>query len=335
MKERAQLQLVPPAGELVPAADLSPALLYLGTLSPSGRASMETCLRRAARLLPGNVPFDRVAWDRMRFAHVEWLLSRMRAEGLAPATVNATLSALKGVARRAWHLGLMSAEDYQRVRDVRCVRGESARHLRALTVAELSSLMDACEDGTTGGARDLCLVTLLAGAGLRRDEAAALDRADWNAPLRSLLVRGKGSRERVVYLDDGATRRALNGWLRKRGNDPGPLLCPVSKSGLVSVRRMTGQALYHALRRRARRAGITRAFGPHDLRRTFATLLLEGGSDLRAVQMLLGHSSVETTAQYDKRSEAFKRAALKKLKLPRVWRRRRGRRRGKGRRAAP
>ncbi|HEY9282338.1 MAG TPA: tyrosine-type recombinase/integrase [Pyrinomonadaceae bacterium] len=326
-EKRTQLQLVRPAGELVPARELSPAVLYLGTLSPSGRASMRTCLRRVARLLPGDVSFEQVAWEQMRFAHVEWLLGKMRGLGLAAATINATLSALKGVARRAWHLKLMEAEDYQRVRDVRCVRGDSVRSLRALSVEELSALLDACDDGTVGGKRDLCLVTLLAGCGLRRDEAVALDHSDWNAPLRALLVSGKGSRERVVYLYDGSTRRALGEWMKARGSGPGPLLCPVSKAGLVSLRRLTGQAVYHALRRRALRAGISRTFGPHDLRRTFATMLLEGGSDLRAVQMLLGHSSVETTAHYDKRSEAFKRAALKKLKLPRVWRRRRGRRR--------
>jgi integrase/recombinase XerD len=336
MKERAQLQLVRRGGDLARPDDVSPAELYLAGLSPSGRRSTESCLRRVARLAFATDSWQSVNWASLRFPHVELVKARLRGMGLAPATTNATLSALKGVARRAWHLELMRAEDYQRIADVRCLSGTRVREVRSLSVAELSALLDACAaDRSPAGARDYLVTGLLAGCGLRRAEAVALDRSDWRAPLRALLVRGKGDRERIVYLDDGPTRRAMRDWLRERGDADGALLCPVSRSGIVTLRRLSESAVYSLLRRRAREAGVTRPFSPHDLRRTFATWLLENGADLRAVQLLLGHSSVETTAIYDRRSEKFMRAALKKLKLPAGRRRRRGRRRRKGKGAAP
>jgi len=258
---------------------------------------------------------------RLSFESVTVVLFRLREAGAAPATVNAVLSALKGVARCAWHTGLMTAEEYQRVGDVRGVRGSRLPRGRALTGEEISSLLRACERSPgPAGSRDACLVALLAGAGLRRAEAVSLDLSHYSRRDHSLRVRGKGDKERLVYLEDGGTRRALNAWLRARGDAPGPLLCPVSKQGTIVLRRLSAQAVYKALRKRSREAGIPR-ISPHDLRRTFATSLLDCGADIGSVQSLLGHTSAETTAIYDRRGEAAKRRTSALASLP--YRRRR------------
>ena len=303
------------AGSLSPRDPLSPVTLYLSSLSPSGARAQRTNLERVSRLLDGH-GLD-ANWHLLRFGHVELIRSRLRMEGYANATINATLSAIRGVARRAWHLGQMLAEEYERLRDV---RGVSANHrvrpVRALSAKEIASLLGACDRGEhpRREARDAALLVLLYAGGLRRDEAANLDLSDYNRRTHTLRVCGKGERDRAVYFEDGGARRALNLWLRVRGRNEGPLLCPVTLQGEVELRRLTGHAIYRMLVRLARRAGV-KHFGAHALRHSFATHLLEKGTDLRVVQLLMGHVSITSTAIYDHRSERAKRKATVKIHL--------------------
>lgn len=331
-KEGAQVLSLVTRGshQLLPKWDsLSPAGLYLASLLPSGRRVMQTNLQRVAHLVGARE--GKIEWHLLRFAHVEFLRSAMHASGLSPSTINGTLSALRGVARQAFLLGQMTAEDYQRIREVKGVRGQHLQRGRALTGDELERLLAACDRaGGAAGARDACFIALMCSGGLRRAEAAQVMLEDYSRRDHSLRIRGKGDRERMVYFDDGGARRALNLWLRERGESPGALLCPVSKSGRVDIRPLSAHAIYHALRRRAREAGI-KLVSPHDLRRTFATLLLAEGEDLAVVQRLLGHASIETTARYDHRGEEAKRRAGLKIKLPFRPRRRRKPRRARRR----
>ena len=163
------------------------------------------------------------------------------------------------------------------------------------------------------------MVALLGSCGLRRSEATSLDLSHFDEEAGTLRVRGKGDKERLVYLGREALRVLLD-WLGVRGADPGPLLCPVSKAGCVELRRLSDQAVYNALRKRAREAHV-RAFSPHDLRRTCITNMLDRGGDLSVVQDIAGHSSLSTTKIYDRRGEAAKRRTSALASLP--YRRRR------------
>lgn len=317
---RPPLRLVPAhspeARGLATLDALNPALRYLSTLAAPSRRSMRANLARVARLL--KCPFERVPWAELRAPHLERLRAVMQDARLSPSTVNATLAALRGVARQAFHLRALDAADYQLVLEVRGVRGTRAGSAgRALDACEVGQLLDACaRDTTAAGARDAALVALLAGAGLRRAEAVALTLDDWRARTHALRVRGKGDRERLVYFEDGGARRALLAWLKARGEEPGALLTPVDRRGLVEVRPMTAQAVYNALRKRGREAGIRRKFSPHSLRRFFATHLLARGADVRGVSEFLGHASVETMAHYDRRGEQAKRQVARLISLP-------------------
>ena len=128
----------------------------------------------------------------------------------------------------------------------------------------------------------------------------------------------RGRKARLVYVDNGALD-ALADWLALRGDEPGPLFLPINKGGAISWRRLTGQAVYNLLQKRAT-GGVVKAVSPHDLRRTFVSDLLEAGADISTVAQLAGHASVQTTARYDRRGEAAKKRATGLLHVP--WRRR-------------
>jgi integrase len=99
---------------------------------------------------------------------------------------------------------------------------------------------------------------------------------------------------------------ALADWLAERGDGPGPLFCPVNKAGKIEVRRMTAQAVWNLLQKRATEGGV-RAFSPHDLRRMFVSDLLDASADIATVAKMAGHANVQTTARYDRRPEDAKR----------------------------
>lgn len=129
-----------------------------------------------------------------------------------------------------------------------------------------------------------------------------------------LTIRGKGKQARTAYVVKEA-RAVLDRWLRVRGNAPGPMFVPVTKSGHFLPKRLTCEGVAHVL---AKRAGIANVehFSSHDLRRSFVTHLLDAGADLAVVQKLAGHRQISTTAIYDKRGEAAKLKAAKLVRIP-------------------
>lgn len=139
--------------------------------------------------------------------------------------------------------------------------------------------------------RMLLLIELLYGSGLRASELVSLPRRAVAGGREFLIVRGKGDKERLVPLSERA-RDVLDRWLPLL-TDASPWLFPSGKAHLSRVR------LFQMLRELAARAGIDpAAISPHVLRHAFATHLLEGGADLRALQLMLGHADIATTEIY-------------------------------------
>jgi site-specific recombinase XerD len=303
-------------------------LVYLASLAPSGRRTMRGKLEAVCELLTGKRDVMSVPWPLLRYEHVAAIRARLENKGLAPASINATLYALRGVAKAAWNLEQMSMDDYGRIKNVPPVRGSRLPAGRSLSSGELSSLVDACERGDhphkrgtkqshlVSGARDTALLAVLYIGGLRRSEVVALTLEDYTVENGALKVRGKGNKERLVYLS-GAASEALGDWLMLRGDHAGALFHPVRKNGSIyKDAKVTDSAIYKALRKRALQAGV-KSFSPHDLRRTFVGDLLERGADIVTVQQLAGHASVSTTAKYDRRGEENKKRAAHSLHLPR------------------
>lgn len=300
----------------VPPVEKHPAAVYLASLGRGSRRTMRQALDVMAGLLTaGRSNAQMLDWSALRYQHTQALRAAL-AERYAHASVNKMLAALRGVLRESWRLGLTDAETYHRAVDLKGVKGLALPRGRALSSGEIRALFTACAaDSSPAGARDASLLALLYGAGLRRSEVVALDLGDYNPEDGALTIRGgKGRKDRIGYATNGSAL-ALEAWLRVRGSDPGPLFGPINKGGCIQLRRMTTQAVFGMVRKRASEAGIAE-FSPHDLRRSFISDLLDAGADISTVQHLAGHSSVNTTARYDRRGEAVKKRTAELLAVP-------------------
>ena len=299
-----------------PASD--PLVVFLTKYtSPHSRRAMRASLDACAKVLlarPDASAFD-VPWQTIRYGHVQALRARLAGD-YSPASANRHLTALRGVLKECWRLGLLKEDDYRRAIDVDPVRGQRIAKGRALGEPEITALFQAAlaQKGPQG-ARDAVLLILTYGCGLRRSEAAALSVDAYRPEDNAIKVLGKGNKERLVYLPPNSAIH-LSAWLQLRGPGDGPLLCPVDRHGHINMRRgLSEQGVYSVLQELGQQAGI-RAFSPHDLRRTFITSLLDSDVDVLTVRHLAGHADVQTTARYDRRGEKAKERAMTRIAVP-------------------
>ena len=166
-----------------------------------------------------------------------------------------------------------------------------------LSVAEVRKLLEAPETVTPAGHRDAAMLELLYAAGLRVSELINLKRLDVNLEACFLRVTGKGAQERVVPFGSYAKQR-LDSYIEL--GRPRLLKERISAYLLVARagRPMTRQGFWKLLRKYAHKSGLKKHVTPHTLRHSFATHLLEGGADLRTVQVMLGHVDISTTQIY-------------------------------------
>lgn len=162
-----------------------------------------------------------------------------------------------------------------------------------LTIDEVIALVETPKGAELLPLRDRVILETLYSCGIRVSELTGLDLADLNLEDGLVRVMGKGNKERIVPLGSYA-RKAISSYLAARGNPPAnaPLLLNARGGRLTS--RSVGRIVDHCILKLA----TVKKISPHTLRHTFATHLLEGGADLRAIQELLGHASLSTTQKY-------------------------------------
>ncbi|MEU5696136.1 site-specific tyrosine recombinase XerD [Actinosynnema sp. NPDC020468] len=218
-------------------------------------------------------------------------LASLREEGLAASSAARTLVAVRGLHRFAHREGLVGHDPAREVHPPAPPR----RLPKALPVDDVLRLLDTPGD-TPAALRDRALLELLYSSGARISEVVGLDVDDVDAVERTVLLDGKGGKQRLVPVGRPALA-ALDAYLvrarptfAKRAN---PALFLNVRGG-----RLSRQSAWQVLKTAAERAGITAEVSPHTLRHSFATHLLEGGADVRVVQELLGHASVTTTQVY-------------------------------------
>jgi integrase/recombinase XerD len=257
--------------------------LSRNTLDAYGRdlAVLAGFLSRRRRLAPEDV----------RPADLTEFLGALRSEKLGAATVARRFSAARG-----WFRFLEAEGAVPRSPAAELRLGRLPRRLpRPWSREDVRTLLEAAVDGPLG-ARDRAMLETLYGAGLRVTELVCLRLEQVNLDGGYVIAFGKGSKERAVPIG-GRARDALRAYLAE---DRGALLRDRASPHVFVTRRgrrMTRQGFWKMLRSRARSLGLP-AVSPHRLRHSFATHLLEGGADLRAVQAMLGHVDVGTTQIY-------------------------------------
>ncbi|NMO00248.1 site-specific tyrosine recombinase XerD [Gordonia sp. TBRC 11910] len=216
-----------------------------------------------------------------------------RQAPLADSSIARTLVAVRGFHKFAVIENVVVTDVAHAVSPPRPAR----RLPKALSIDEVTAILDAAGDSETPrGLRDRALLELLYSCGARISEVVDLDVDDLDIAHRSVLLRGKGGKERIVPVGRPAVDAVTAYTVRGR-----PALSKGRSPALfLNVRggRLSRQSAWQTLVDAAARAGIDKAVSPHTLRHSFATHLLDGGADVRVVQELLGHASVTTTQVY-------------------------------------
>lgn len=208
----------------------------------------------------------------------------------------------------------MSGEDLQRAKScLKVVKGHRVQRGKHIAKRQLRAMLaSAVARQDKMGLRDACAIVLMS-VGLRRNEVAMVEYDDFDSETGRLIVRGKGNKERTLYLNNGSLQ-AVRDWVEVRGNTSGRLLCAIDKGGGVKHKGLSQQAVYLIFQKHAKSVGVD--CSPHSLRRTFATEMLNAGVDVFTLQQLLGHSNPSTTQKYDLRGEETKAQAMGLVQIP-------------------
>lgn len=246
---------------------------------------------------------------------VPWLRDATNSRGrvYAPRSIARTLAAVRGFHRFLVAEGLATSDPSADVASPRLPRSLP----RALSAAQVERLLAAPAGDTPAVLRDRALLEVLYGAGLRISELVALDIDDVDLVSRTVRCMGKGRKQRIVPFGRPAAR-ALDALLvrgRPSMQPGGPWLLCNQRGG-----RLTRQGAWKIVKTYADSADLGALVSPHTLRHSFATHLLDGGADVRVVQELLGHASVNTTQIYTQVSTSRLRTVYERAH-PRATRR--------------
>lgn len=218
--------------------------------------------------------------------------------GLAPATVNRRLAAVRSLVKLARTLGMVPWS-----LELAGVKSAAYRDTRGPGLAGFRGLLElVAQDRTPKGRRDALALRLLWDLALRREEAVSLDLADVDLVAGTVSILGKGRRERETLTLPAQTVAAVRAWLAVRGTGPGPLLMNLDRRSKGEGHRLTGTGLYLLVQGLGRRLGLT--VRPHGLRHAAITEALEKtGGNVRAVQRFSRHRDLRTLTRYDDNRE--------------------------------
>ncbi len=232
-----------------------------------------------------------------------------------------TSGAMKRRTQNYYLIAIRAYLKFLRKRDVPCVSPERIelaklpeRSLDLITSAELNRLIGASEGTSQRSSRDKAILELLFSTGLRVSELCSLN-SDIDLSRDELSVRGKGDKVRVVFLSPSA-KAAIVSYLKARKDMEEALFVNIvadDKQAKSAAKRLTPRSVQNIIKKYAVKAGITKKVTPHVLRHSFATDLLSNGADIRSVQALLGHASINTTQIYTHVTDAHLREIHKKF----------------------
>lgn len=237
---------------------------------------------------------------------VSGYLERLARRGMAVASQRRHLASIRGLTREMVELGVIARDPAAAVK----LRPHPRPLPRTLSRRGIESLLEAIDTATLRGKRDRAMLELAYGCGLRVSELVGMRAGQVNPAERIVVVLGKGGKERVVPIGSAAVR-ALKSYLAARADEARRRGRAAKPNAAVFISRlgraMTRQGFFKALKGWAATEPRLGWVSPHTLRHCFATHLLEGGADLRAVQEMLGHSDISTTQIYTHLSKSHLR----------------------------
>ncbi|WP_443743348.1 tyrosine-type recombinase/integrase [Sutterella sp.] len=312
------------------------AALYLNTLgSKTSVSTVRSKLNQFARFF--NYPgYDDCDWHLMRYENVLAFISHLKAMDppIETTTINGYLCAIKGVAQSAWNLNQITDHDLMRIKAIKQLRVSRKIAGKALTQTESSVMLSKVDGDSSLEIRDRAILMLLLGCGLRRAEITGIQMQNVFLLESRIRLIGKGNKERDIFMNPTvqsnveawihARRDLITQWNQKNrwkdgnaGNgDGGYLFGRFTRGyGYLVINRPMNPCTVASIVEKYRDQGQSTVAGlkevtTHDLRRTFATRLLDKGVDIATVKNLMGHSNIATTTLYDRRGEdAMRKAA--------------------------
>ena len=258
-------------------------------------------------LRTGLLPRASVSWTSLDHHAIREYLSFLHDRGVSRATVARKLASLRSFFRHLVRQERIAANPAAQVATPRLER----RLPRALSEAEVESLLDNAFGATPLDLRDRAILEMLYASGVRVAELVGADLGDLDVSEAAgdgiLRVLGKGRKERLVPIGSKAVRALLAYLKARRRLLPGPSPADRARGGgeardaaFLNARggRLTDRSVRRILNARLRSAAMMQRVSPHTLRHSFATHMLNAGADLRSIQELLGHSSLSTTQRY-------------------------------------
>ena len=269
-----------------------------GGRSPKTIANYQLYLERFIDFA-GDITVDKITSEVIRRYRL-WLnryKNETTNEELSLITQSYHLIALRGF------LTYLSRRDITSLAADKIILPQTARkQVTFLQYDEVVRMINQIPTDTEAGLRDRAIVELLFSSGLRVSELVNLNRDHINLSRREFMVRGKGQKDRPVFISKSAAEH-VSSYLDARTDSLPALFLSYSRRNAApnlsgDYRRLSARSIQRMISQYARLAGITKHVSPHTMRHSFATDLLMNGADLRSVQSLLGHSNISTTQVY-------------------------------------
>lgn len=283
----------------------NPAHLHLQSLeSPAGARSKMYLLNNVARMF-GATDYECLVWQDLTAATITAIMAKLRDGGYQASTRNAYLTAMKATAREAWSLKQMDLETYERIKLVKRIKQHKKPAGQSIKIEVARALIHtALNDGTPTAKRNGLMLLFMFALGIRREEVVNIRVPDdlW-VDTGEIYIRGKGSKDRLVKPPEQAWEMLISYMDKERSWEKGALFCPYwnkRSSPKISDKPMDVTSVNHIMEKARKQceALTEKAITPHDLRRTFATIMHERGMTARELQVVLGHANMATTELY-------------------------------------
>lgn len=268
-------------------------LTYLTAVKGLSKNTLESYGRDILKFAVFLEEKDITGIEQVGYNHILDFLTHLKEMGLRPKSISRALISIRQFFKFLLTEGFIDSDPafFIRTPKIKRVLPE------VLSIEDVEKLLSSPEESSPEGIRDKCMLEVLYATGIRVSELVELRLNDVNFELGYIIAYGKGSKERIVPIGDKAKNK-----LKEYLDTSRPKLLKSRTSVNLFVTRlgkkMTRQGFWKIVKTYSKKSRITKKISPHTLRHSFATHLLERGADLRAIQIMLGHSDISTTQIY-------------------------------------